>query len=44
MSSGSGFGDEHIEGGDSYSNEEPLFIVETMPTSGEAILMFSGTG
>ncbi len=30
--SGSGFGDELIEGGDSYGNEEPLFIVETMPT------------
>lgn len=30
--SGSGFGDELISGTDSYGNEEPLFIVETMPT------------
>lgn len=30
--SGSGFGDELISGSDGYGNEEPLFIVETMPT------------
>jgi hypothetical protein len=30
--SGSVFGDELMSGGEGYGNEEPLFIVETMPT------------